>query len=195
MPRLCSRAALELHYTMPQGKAMRAKSRFPRFIVSLGVTEETRAKDFNDNIPLAVAVNAGHVKVVETILRTAQVSPKVRNEYKELLFHNAVAAGDIDMVNVFLESGASAEWKGKDNERALHVAARAGNAPVVRLLLKHGAAPKVKDSGLCTPLEIARGPEVIMLLREAESQVSKGKGKPQPKTVLPPPPAYSSSAK
>ncbi|CRL25031.1 Ankyrin repeat-containing domain [Penicillium camemberti] len=112
----------------------------------LGITERVKMKDFCNHTPITYAVKEGHADVVGIFLRSKRVSPKARNGYKELLFHEAVKSGKCDIFQVFLDHGVPVNPRGGDGKRALHLAADTRNYEMARLLLQNGASTKIKDS-------------------------------------------------
>ncbi|KAJ5208070.1 hypothetical protein N7449_002449 [Penicillium cf. viridicatum] len=165
------------------------------FLRMLGITVPVKMKDFCNHTPIVYAVEEGHVDVVDVFLRSKRVSPKARNRYKDLLFHEAVQAGKCHVVQVFLHHGVPVNLRGRDGKRALHLAADTRNLEMARLLLENGASTKIKDSIGNTPSERSRDAEVTMLIRNWADQAAaldpKGKkALPPPKAAVAAPPEY-----
>lgn len=148
----------------------------------IGVKVQVAQKDLCQQTPFAYAVEGGHVDVVELFLRGKWVSPKARDGYKNILFHEAVRAGKCDIVQVFLDYGASVDLKGRDGKRALHVAADTGSLEMTRLLLGNGASTKIKDSIGNTPRDRSRDLQVTMLIRGYEDRAGSA-GRKRKKVV------------
>lgn len=153
----------------------------------IGVTAQVKMQDFCQHTPLVYAVKEGHADVVDVFLRSKRVSPKARDGYKELLFHEAVEAGKCDVVQVFLDNGVPVDLKGGDGKRALHLAADTRNLEMARLLLENGASTKIKDSIGYTASQSSRDEEVTMLIRNWADQAASSD--PQGKRVSRPPKA------
>ncbi|KAI3144530.1 hypothetical protein CBS147325_5290 [Penicillium roqueforti] len=82
----------------------------------IGVTAQVKMQDWCQHTPLVYAAKEGHADVVDVFLRSKRVSPKARNGYKKLLFHEAVEAGKCDVVQVFLDNGVLVDLKGGDGK-------------------------------------------------------------------------------
>jgi ankyrin repeat protein len=143
----------------------------------LGAESDISSTTLNKFTAFALAVDAGQVEVAEMFMRKWKVSPKSRDGYKVLLFHKTVKVGNCQMAKLFLDYGAPVDMKGDSNERALHIAVENGHADIVGLLLEYGASPKSKDAYSCSPMDKARTPEIMALIRDAQAlQQSSGKG-------------------
>ena len=69
--------------------------------------------------------------------------------------HTAAAAGDLETVEKYLDSGADVNAPGLVGSTPLHFAARAGHLEVARLLLDSGAETNVRSDPGVTPLHAA----------------------------------------
>jgi ankyrin repeat protein len=69
--------------------------------------------------------------------------------------HVAVSQGDVAMVKLFLEKGASLDERSGSGSYPLHVAVGYKHEPLVALLLQHGAKVDVRDAEDRTPLHLA----------------------------------------
>lgn len=74
-------------------------------------------------------------------------------------FLKAIAAGDMALVDRFLQKGDAAKWVKARNEEsgetALHMAARKGNTQLIHTLLAHGADIEARSAHDTTPLGVA----------------------------------------
>ncbi|OOQ83264.1 hypothetical protein PEBR_35215 [Penicillium brasilianum] len=153
-------------------------------------------KDSSDHIPLFYAVESGNCPMVELLLSTSAASPKACDWHKKRIFRQAVKSGNLEVVEIFLKSGAPVNMKGQDSTSGLHIAAYEGDVKMTRLLLEWGASITQKNGGLSTPEQISRNAEVSMILKNhnkkpGDLKATKQKSKTSTKGVPVPPPEYS----
>ncbi|CAI7591790.1 unnamed protein product [Penicillium glandicola] len=148
----------------------------------IGIRVQVAQRDFRNHTPFAYAVEGGHV-VVEVFLRGKWVSPKAKDGYENILFHEAVRTGQCDIVQEFLDYGAPVDLRDRD-----------GTWRLARLLLENGASPTIKDSIENTPGGKSRDPQVTMLIRDYEDRAASAGGKRKkvvpPKAAVAAPPEY-----
>ena len=102
---------------------------------------------------LGDAVNAGDLAQVK-ILITAGANVDKGDMFGTPL-HMAVARGNLDIVAVLLDAGASIETKGTNGAHPLHLAALTNRPEVAALLIARGAELEARDNNGMTPLLIA----------------------------------------
>ncbi|KAK4870063.1 hypothetical protein LT330_005117 [Penicillium expansum] len=162
----------------------------------VGPSLEVFAKDYAGNFPFAHAVERGHAQTVEVFLRHYPELGKTCDRHKELLFHRAVRARNIEMVGIFLNHGTDIELRDHHGRRALHVAIiseymRHIESPdMIKFLLEHGALVDAKDNGGFTPESYSNNPKNRMILRNHASTHSKGNSTPIAPIASAPPPEY-----
>ena len=117
-----------------------------------GPSLEVYSKDHAGNVPFAYAVEKGHARTVEVILRHYPNLGTTCDRYKDLNFHKAIKAGNIEMVEAFLDNGADIEMEDGEGRRALHMAIGAQSMwsstkslEMIQLLLARGARVNAED--------------------------------------------------
>lgn len=99
----------------------------------------------NNGSPLlTVAVRAGHIPVVETLLKGGAMPDAVDPEgYTALM--RAVEKGDVEIVEILLRRNASTRAQNRQGQTALMIGSSRGYAEIVRLLLEKKADPNSRD--------------------------------------------------
>eukprot|EP00727_Mastigamoeba_balamuthi_P006414 m51a1_g2393 hypothetical protein (697) ;mRNA; f:734752-737758 len=115
------------------------------------------AKDSTDNTPLHYAVYYSHLHTARALLVFLDKNKHVdaRNDLGLTPLYVAAARGDIKMVNLLLDSGASPDIPSASGRSPLHEAALNCDAPMIEALLKKGANPNAADTERRTPLHYA----------------------------------------
>ena len=110
----------------------------------------------NNGTPLLiVAVQAGHLPVVDVLLKGGAVIDAVdRDGYTALM--RAAEKNDLDIVEMLLRRSANTRPQGRQGQTALMIAAGRGNAEIVRLLLDKKADPNTRDFTGRTALTYAK---------------------------------------
>lgn len=110
----------------------------------------------NNGMPLLiVAVQAGHLPVVEVLLKGGALIDAVdRDGYTALM--RAAEKNDVDIVEMLLRRNANTRPQGRQGQTALMIAAGRGNAEIVRLLLDKKADPNARDFTGRTALTYAK---------------------------------------
>jgi ankyrin repeat protein len=104
---------------------------------------------------LIVATRAGHVPVVETLLKGGAQPDAVDLEgYSALM--RASEKGDVDIVEILLRRNASTRTQNRQGQTALMIAAGRGYAEIVKLLLDKKADPNSRDFTGRTALTYAK---------------------------------------
>jgi ankyrin repeat protein len=117
----------------------------------------------NENTPLFVAVQAGHLAMVKELLKRG-ADPDDGD--METPLHVASKAGRLDIMEALL-SRADVNAKDAAEWTPLHVAAAAGQLRAARLLLDKGASTEARTEDGQTPIELAqtrRHPRVQKLI-------------------------------
>ena len=110
--------------------------------------------DEDGHTPLVLAVNQGHVDVVE-VLVDGGADIELASDYPadvDCPLSAAASHGHLDLVKLLLEKGASIEGRGKDGRTALMTAAAKGRLGAVVLLLDKGANVDAGKIDGTTPL-------------------------------------------
>lgn len=93
---------------------------------------------------LIVAVSAGHIPVVETLLKGGAIVDTVdRESYTALM--RATEKNDVDIVEILLRRNANTRGQNRQGQTALMIAAGRGYAEIVKLLLGKKADPNARD--------------------------------------------------
>ena len=96
------------------------------------------------------------------------------HEYTPLMF--AAGAGQVEIVQLLLENGATVNLAGSEAKTSLHWAAQAGNPEVISLLLEAGADPKAVDRAGRNAYDwakLANKDEAMLMLKEWETSGSE----------------------
>lgn len=133
--------------------------------------------------PVHATVSGGHVEVMETILQQPDSKLNVARVLERALYckrgpplHLAVVKGDLPMVQVLLENGASVNERWAYRRQAIHLAASNGSMAVLAALVAAGADVNCADKFGRQPLhyisECQDLPHVIEYLAEAGANVN-----------------------
>ena len=134
---------------------------------------DLNAVDENGSTLLMVAIEAGHLAIVETLLSKG-ASPHFVGAYGRTPLMLAAASGHADVVNLLLTAGVAIDAKDFAAWTALFLAARGGNAAIVAALLSKGASLHVISLDNQTPLMLAAAhgqAEVVNLLLNAGAKI------------------------
>jgi len=82
------------------------------------------------------------------------------------MIYHAVSSGNYDIVEYFLRSGCSLDFK-YDKSTPMHCAAYYGHYNLIPLLLKYGVPINIKNSFNNLPIDEACSPEIERLLKNA----------------------------
>ena len=131
--------------------------------------ENPNQNDTSGQPLLMVAVTAGQIAVVETLLKAGAAADATDREgYTSLL--RAAERGDVDMVEILLRKNAKPGVQNRQGVTPLIVASRLGFAEVVKALLDKKADPNTADFTGRTALSYARQsgrPTIEAMLRRA----------------------------
>nr|XP_023910060.1 protein ACCELERATED CELL DEATH 6-like [Quercus suber] len=101
------------------------------------------AKNSGGDLPLHVAVNAGHLPIVQQLLKSSSQCQEfltAKNSSGDLPLHVAVNAGHLPIVQQLLKSSDQCQElltaKNSSGDLPLHIAVNAGHLPIVQQLLK-----------------------------------------------------------
>ena len=123
----------------------------------------------------------GHAKVVGFLLeKGADPNGEIEGYKGEPPLHVASRNGDVEMVKLLIEHGATVDRSSNDELTPLHVAATLGKKEVVEILLQGGAKVNEENRDGITALDLASchgNAEVVALL---EGYVSASEGSKQP---------------
>jgi len=91
-----------------------------------------------------------------TLAALVTLAPAPRAQVGDTLLHEAVAAGDMELLTYLLDQGVAVDRRAEiDSTTPLHVAAYAGNVGIARILIAHGADVRARAAGGTTPLHMA----------------------------------------
>ncbi len=151
-----SRNQTPLHLAASQGESA------TRRMLDAGANPNRR--DIRGETPLHVAAVRDQAKAVAALL-AAGANPDLAPRGGHPPLWTAASAGRREAVEALLEAGVNPNrlyrWS------PLHWAASNGHGDVVRVLLAHGADPAIEDHRGRTPLDQAKGSEVVAALLEA----------------------------
>ena len=110
----------------------------------------------NNGTPLLIiAVQSGHIPVVDVLLKGGAVIDAIDREgYTALM--RAAEKNDVDIVEILLRRNAATRPQGRQGQTALLIAAGRGNAEIARLLLEKKADPNARDFTGRTALTYAK---------------------------------------
>lgn len=109
-----------------------------------------KARDCDKQTPLLIAIENGHTKLSEELIK-AEASLDKKDDYGRAPLHVAAELGDVDAVNMLCKAGANVDLALDDGRKkparctptdgwtALFLATRGGHEKVVTALLKQGA--------------------------------------------------------
>lgn len=99
----------------------------------------------NNGTPLLiVAVQSGHIPVVETLLKGGAIVDSIDPESYTALMR-AAEKNDADIVEILLRRNASTRVQNRQGQTALMIASGRGYADIVKLLLDKKADPNMRD--------------------------------------------------
>jgi ankyrin repeat protein len=118
--------------------------------------QESPNQTANNGQPLLiVAVRAGHIPVVETLLKGGAIPDAVDPEgYTALM--RAAEKGDVEIVDILLRRNATTRGQNRQGQTALMISSGRGYAEIVRLLLDKKADPNLRDFTGRTALAYAK---------------------------------------
>ena len=117
--------------------------------------------------PLHCAAGNNNVEIARMLL-AAGANPNTATTQRETPLTLAVSRSGPELIKILLEAGAKVNGHVDfEGGTPLHDAAKKGNVAVVRMLLAAKADPKAKNKEGKTPLDVARNPDVVKILREA----------------------------
>ncbi len=130
----------------------------------------------------AIAKRERSVQIIRLLLE-AGADPNLRMLTRTPL-SLAVHTGDYEVAQLLLDAGASpsgecwsflpekryGKWAVAPSAYAIHEAAEKGYTEIVKMLCRHGADTSVRDHSGRTPLQIARDPETVRILKRYEKK-------------------------
>ena len=130
----------------------------------------------NDNTPLMLACENGHVDAARALLdKGADISfadGKGRTPlYAACWGGDADMRPHVDVARLLLERGADVNQAKNDGTTALYLACQNGHVDTARLLLEHGAAFDRADMSGTTPLSIAKRNDHLAVVELIEDRV------------------------
>ena len=134
---------------------------------------DLNAVDENGSTLLMVAIEAGHLAIVETLLSKG-ASPHFVGAFQRTPLMLAAASGHAAVVNLLLTTGVAIDATDFTAWTALFLAARGGNAAIVAALLSKGASLHVVSMDNQTPLMLAAAyghADVVNLLLNAGAKI------------------------
>ncbi|WP_231489829.1 ankyrin repeat domain-containing protein [Pedobacter sp. Leaf170] len=120
--------------------------------------------------PLGLACYFGHEDLAKfLVLKGADVNLASKNGFNVFPIHSAVAANNINITKLLLDTGAYPNVCQKAGLAPLHTAAQLGNIELIILLLEHGAEVSLRMEGGKLPADLAAEKgfnEIAEILRE-----------------------------
>ncbi|XP_028728807.1 ankyrin repeat and SOCS box protein 15 [Peromyscus leucopus] len=111
-------------------------------------------KTYDGETPLTLAVKAGLVENVKTLLEKG-VWPNTKNDKGETPLLIAIKKGSYDMVSSLIKYNTSLDQPCVKRWSAMHEAAKQGRKDIIALLLSHGGNVHLRDGFGVTPLGVA----------------------------------------
>ncbi|XP_023559188.1 ankyrin repeat and SOCS box protein 15 isoform X3 [Octodon degus] len=111
-------------------------------------------KTYDGETPLTLAVKAGLVENVKTLLEKG-ICPNTKNDKGETPLLIAVKKGSFDMVSALIKHNTSLDQPCVKRWSAMHEAAKQGRKDIISLLLNHGGNTHLRDGFGVTPLGVA----------------------------------------
>ena len=135
---------------------------------------------------LISAVAQGDVPTLTSLL-AGDISVKIKaNKDDDTLVHIAASKGDIEVVRLLMEKGASVDETNMHGETPLHVAAKTGNLEVVSLLVKtYGADITTNQRGGLTPVALAKQNKHVGVVLLLNTMSEKGASPKSPYPMKP----------
>jgi len=131
---------------------------------------DINVQDIHGRTPLVVAIAEHQPEVAERLARD-ETDVSVRANDGSTLLMAAVRAEDVELVRWAVDRGTDldAVRPAKRHATALMMAAGLGNPEIVKLLLTSGADPALTNHEGKTALDLAKGRQVLEILRAAAS--------------------------
>ena len=122
--------------------------------------------------PVYATVSKGHVEVMQTLLRAAELA-NILGQVVEVQvgfdhcrpLHIAIMEGNLPMVELLLEKGASPHRQTDLGLQATHLAAKVGSLEILRSLVHAGAETNCEDIYGKKPQDYASEPDIKQYLR------------------------------
>jgi ankyrin repeat protein len=124
-------------------------------------------------VDLAAAAMLGDIGMVESFLQFDAAAATGAGAHGIPVIFHAVAGGNVEMVTMLLDHGASIEAIAGPNSATLNIAAARGHMEMAGWLLDHGASAVVTDFESKTALqraEEAGHTEIVELIRSREGR-------------------------
>eukprot|EP01126_Amoeba_proteus_P004977 TRINITY_DN1163_c0_g1_i4.p2 TRINITY_DN1163_c0_g1~~TRINITY_DN1163_c0_g1_i4.p2 ORF type:complete len:120 (-),score=34.47 TRINITY_DN1163_c0_g1_i4:133-492(-) len=103
-------------------------------------------------------VSEGNIEKVKTFLfQDLEGVLNFKDELGRTGLHWAADGGNLELTELFLNSGARVNDQDVDGQTPLHYACTCGHERIIQILLQHGADPKISDMEGQTPLQIEGG--------------------------------------
>ena len=154
--------------------------------VLLDAGANANAKTFTSTTPLTLATQRGHLPVARLLLRRGAFTSIPHSAGRTAVIVPAAAAGNTEIVKLFLDAGVPADDCGENRHTALIAATVHRHLDVMRLLLEHGADVDMRDARDASALTyalhqvcdetlaalLAAGPEIDLLAAAALGDVA-----------------------
>ena len=103
------------------------------YLVKAGAPVNSAARNELKAMPIHSAVSAGHVKIVDLLLKN-RADPNAREQNGYTPLHAAAQNGDAEMIRTLLYGGAALDLKSDDDKYPLDLALEAGHTAAAKLL-------------------------------------------------------------
>ena len=118
---------------------------------SMPITQRLLEKDLSGKAttskketPLLLAVKAGHLALVELLLRNKSAALNTKDNEGQEPLHHAIRSGRSDIVHLLLSSNASISGENNYGWRPIHIACAYGHLNIVQQLISGGASIEEK---------------------------------------------------
>ena len=103
-----------------------------------------KATTLRKETPLLLAVKAGHLAIIELLLRNKAAALSTKDGDGQEPLHHAIRMGRLDIVNLLLSNKVSVSSENNFGWKPIHIACAYGHLGIVQALISHGASLEEK---------------------------------------------------